>query len=226
MFSTIPKFLLATLSAGLLLFSTLAAQVLDKNVGSYCLTGVREVGSCIQLIGDGRFKYFLAYGAYDEESEGEWRAGGAEIILKSKAYAQKPQFRFKERRAAKGDTYEIIVVNKVGGGIAGIDVRANCGTKTSEGYTQYYGFATSCTNSLQKIELGVAMVGLGYQPLKLPKSSGDGKAYVFEFDPGDLGKKTFDGVRLQREGRDVLVLKYRDTLVKDLEGKLFRYQRQ
>ena len=51
------------------------AQDATAFVGSYCLVGVREVGSCLKLLADGKFQYFLAYGAYDETSEGTWSLG-------------------------------------------------------------------------------------------------------------------------------------------------------
>ena len=38
--------------------------------GHYYLTGVHEVGSELVLLPDGRFHYFLAYGAYDEYATG------------------------------------------------------------------------------------------------------------------------------------------------------------
>ena len=46
--------------------------------GHYYLQGVMEVGSELLLHADGRFEYFLAYGAYDESATGTWkeRAGG------------------------------------------------------------------------------------------------------------------------------------------------------
>ena len=55
-------------------------------VGDYCLTGVMEVGSCIRLSPGGKFEYFLAYGAYDENAQGTWRAEGAAVVLDTPAY--------------------------------------------------------------------------------------------------------------------------------------------
>lgn len=226
MFSRCRVILPAALLGALLLSTSLAAQAGDSDVGTFCLAGVREVGSCIRLTEDGRFEYFLTYGAYDETSEGRWRDDGAAIVLQSEAYQRQPQFRFKQQRAASGDAYEIIVVGKSGDGIAGIDVRVSCGSATSEGYTQSYGFRTDCTSPPHTVELGVAMLQLDFQSTQLPQPAGGEKAYIFEFEPGDLGRKSFQGVRLKREGRDALILQYQDTPVNELAGRLFRYQRQ
>lgn len=49
--------------------------------GLYTLTGVREVGSQIQLQANGRFQYMLAYGAVDELAEGCWRRVAGAVFL-------------------------------------------------------------------------------------------------------------------------------------------------
>lgn len=51
------------------------AQNANAVPGEYCLSGVREVGSCMRLSPGGKWEYFLSYGAYDERSEGTWDYG-------------------------------------------------------------------------------------------------------------------------------------------------------
>ena len=92
-----------------LFFATLAwvwplharAQDAGAVAGSYCLVGVMEVGSCIRLSAGGKFEYFLAYGAYDENSEGTWRLEAGRVVVDSPAYDKRPTFAFK--RMQRGD---------------------------------------------------------------------------------------------------------------------------
>lgn len=194
--------------------------------GTYCLEDVREVGSCIRLHPDGRFQYFLAHGAYDEKSQGRWRAEGEKIVLESAAYGKKPRFVFKGFKKAATDSYSILIEDKSGEGIAGIDILAKCGSKVSEGYTQYDGFKTSCTDPLQELSIGIFMVGLDYQPVSVAKSSNSSKVYIYQFEPGDLGKKPFLGTRLSPEGADTLTMIYGDSPLKGLVGKHLKFKRQ
>ena len=194
--------------------------------GVFCLVGVREVGSCIQLTHEGQFRYFLSYGAYDERSEGTWRADGEEILLDTPAFDRKPQFRFVAHKPAEGNAHTIVVENQSGEGIAGIDVRVSCGSTISEGYTQYYGFETSCREAPQQIELGFIALGIDYRPVAFPSRQSADSAYHFAFAPGDLGWKSFAGVRLKRDGDGALVLIYQDSPAIDLVGQEFRYLRR
>ncbi|MBC2670321.1 hypothetical protein ACFOON_17245 [Novosphingobium piscinae] len=50
-------------------------------VGHYYLSGVRETGSELVLGADGRFAWFLSYGALDQTAEGTWRREGDAVIL-------------------------------------------------------------------------------------------------------------------------------------------------
>src|SRR6476659_8136224 len=83
-----------------LLATPLPAQEVRAVAGTYCLTGVMEVGSCIKLTFDGKFQYFLAYGAYDEDAEGTWRIEGGQVVLDSPAYDRRPTFTFKRKQRA------------------------------------------------------------------------------------------------------------------------------
>src|SRR5512139_3636091 len=64
--------------------------------GHYHLEGVHEVGSELLLLPDGRFQYFLAYGAYDENAAGTWRVEGGLIILNTSGGYIPPRFTLKQ----------------------------------------------------------------------------------------------------------------------------------
>lgn len=78
------------------------------------------MGSCLRLSADGKYEYFLAYGAYDETSEGTWRVDGSDIVLDSAANDKPAGFAFKRLQAAKGDGYVVVVESKAGQPIQGV----------------------------------------------------------------------------------------------------------
>src|SRR5262245_37227927 len=98
--------------------AALAQQVNDV-AGTYCLVGVMEVGSCIKLTRDCTFEYFLAYGAYDEDSAGTWRIEGGQVVLDSRPYDRQAAFAFKRTQQGEGDGFDIIVESKGGRAMRG-----------------------------------------------------------------------------------------------------------
>ncbi|OWY38897.1 hypothetical protein CEK28_10235 [Xenophilus sp. AP218F] len=54
-------------------------QAMAKLAGDYYLSGVREVGSQIRLLADGRFAFMLAYGSVDQSARGQWRLRQGEV---------------------------------------------------------------------------------------------------------------------------------------------------
>jgi hypothetical protein len=202
------------------------AQDAAAIAGTYCLAGVREVGSCLRLAADGKFDYFLAYGAYDEKSEGRWRFENGDVILDSPPYDRRAKFAFKQLRRGDRSSYVVLVENGAGRPLQGIDVRVTCDGRTAQdGYTQQTGYETDCAGAPTSVALGLHMFGLAYQSLDVTARAGDDKVYVFEFDPGDLGRKAFTGQRLKREGTDRLTMTYANSPIRELEGRRFGYVR-
>jgi hypothetical protein len=194
-------------------------------VGAYCLTGVREVGSCIRLSAGGKFEYFLAYGAYDEKSEGTWRLEGGEIIVDSPAYDRRPVFSLKRLQPGETDAFVVIVESKSGRGMIGIDVVVNCeGSSKRAGITQPEGFKTDCASPPTAVSLGLRMYDVAPQTIDVSDRAGSDRAYVFEFDLGDLGRKRFAAHRFRFEDNP-LVTVYANSPIKELEGRIFRYVR-
>jgi hypothetical protein len=195
--------------------------------GTYCLRGVHEVGSCLRLSADAKFEYFLAYGAYDEKSEGHWKADGADVVLESLPYDRVPTFTFKGFQPAEGERFDIVVVNKAGNPINGINVRATCdGRSVEAGVTGAEGYQVGCASAPKEVSLGLEMFGLAYQTIQVSAPAGGDKAYVFAFDPGDLGNKRFAATHLQRKGPDSLVMTYANPAIAELDGKAFAYERE
>ena len=73
------KYLLSVLA--MLPISSATARSAADVTGHYYLHGVREVGSELLLRPDGRYEWFLSYGASDTTSEGTWRLDGKQVKL-------------------------------------------------------------------------------------------------------------------------------------------------
>jgi hypothetical protein len=188
------------------------AQTAAPAEGTYCLTGVREVGSCLRLSADATFEYFLAY--------------GADVVLDSPPYDKAPTFSFQGFRAAEGDGFDVVVVSKAGNPINGFNVRATCDGRSIDVGVTGTGFAVACKSAPTEIALGLEMFGLAYKSIEVSAPAGADKAYVFAFDPGDLGNKRFAATRLQRKGPDSLVMTYANPAIAELDGKTFTYERE
>lgn len=68
-----------------LLLATVAgiAQAEDDLAGHYYFGGVREVGSELRLMPNGRFQWYLSYGAMDQQAEGAWTREGRQVVLQA-----------------------------------------------------------------------------------------------------------------------------------------------
>ena len=207
--------------------STSCAQNASAAVGVYCLVGFHEVGSCLKLMADGRFEYFLAYGAYDESSEGSWRLENGEIILESLAYDRPSTFAFKRLQHSDEDGFGIIVESKLGHVVSGIDVKTTCDSRTFRaGVTGAVGFKVNCLHAPASVALGLEMYGLGYETIDVPQQVGGDKTYVFEFDLGDLGRKRFTAQHLRFANEGSIVMDYTNSPFRELRGRSLEFVRQ
>lgn len=198
------------------------AQDTATIVGDYCLQGVREVGSCIRLSAGGRFEYFLAYGAYDENSEGTWKLEKGEVVVDSLPYDRRPTFTFKRMQRGSGDGYDVIVENGEGRSLTYIDVSVTCDGRTRRaGVTGAEGFRIDCVKAPTEVSLGLRMYGLAPQAIDVADRAGSEKVYVFEFDAGDLGRKKFVAQRLLFKADGALVMVFAGSPVTEWNGKSF-----
>lgn len=218
--------MLCCLIAAACLFSP-QARAQGAVPGAYCLKGVMEVGSCMRLSPGGKFEYFLSYGAYDENSEGKWRQAGSEIIVDTPKYDKRPAFSFKRTQKSETAGFNIIVENSPGRPINGIDVQVTCDGATKDvGVTGTGNFKVDCASAPAAVVLALRMFNVAPQTIDVASRAGADKAYVFGFDPGDLGKRPFVGKRLQIAADGALVLTVTDSLIPQLNGRPLRYVRE
>ena len=223
------KFLKQTIYCSIAAASLFSPQTRAQEAtvaGTYCLVGVREMGSCMRLSPGGKFEYFLSYGAYDEKSEGKWRLEKGELIVDSLPYDRRPTFTFKRTQKGDNGAFKILVESTRGRGIAGIDVTVTCDGTTKDGYTQQDGMELACKSAPAAVALALRMFNVAPQTINVADKSGADKVYVFEFDPGDLGKKKFTAQRVQVAADGALAMVYADSPIPELKGRRLRYERQ
>lgn len=185
--------------------------------GHYVLQGIREVGSELVLREDGGFQYMLAYGAYDEFASGTWKLDGERVVLNTEAKDIAPKFSLKSAENKPDKVITVLVTDKNGRGLAGIDVVVVFeGNRGEAGYTQTYGYQIPV-----KDEQFPRMVGLGIKMYNLEpqwtKIDGARNYFVFEFDPGTLGQAKF---------HDQVFYWQEDSLTTERNGRRMRYIKQ
>lgn len=192
-------------------------------VGTYYLSGVREVGSGLQLAADGRFQYFLSYGAHDEAAQGQWQLRGQNVEFSTDArpYVASPVTLKEASHDARLKGIEIQLVYN-GRAIDGVPLMV---TGSGQSFTtRTRGRADGGWVDLPDIGTpeGIALGGMGPDqnrwiivPLPAP---GDGPApnrFTLAIDPQSVPTGQFD---------TTLTLKGRD-LVQTREGRSMVYVR-
>lgn len=196
-------------------------------VGDYCLVGVREVGACFRFSADGTFQYFLAYGAYDETSEGTWRRDGDGLILHSPPFDRLPAYAFaRHERGGDGTGTIVYVTDKSGNKLHGFEVSATCKAQPLVAQmNSARGYELACGEGLDNLQVALPVLGVAAKPVPLPAEARAPNGSVFvTFDPGDLGRRRFADVRMTFAG-DALVLRFQQAPFPELEGARLEFRR-
>jgi hypothetical protein len=152
----------------------------------------------------------------------EWRN-----YLDSLAYDKPSTFAFKRLEHSDEDGFGIIVESQGGDIVSGIDVKTTCDGRTIRaGVTGAVGFKVDCMHAPISVALGLRMYGLPYQTIDVSERVGVDNIYVFEFDPGDLGRKKFMAEHLRFAKNDSLVLDYANSPFRELQGRSLEFVRQ
>lgn len=77
--------------AAFLASPALAEQAAPERAGHYYLRGVMETGSELMLHPDGRFQWYLVYGALDLLAEGHWSEKDGVVLLTSEKTKDVPE---------------------------------------------------------------------------------------------------------------------------------------
>lgn len=204
---------------GLLLLLALASAATAREpspAGVYRLVGEQDAASALALRPDGRFQYFLAYGALDEQAEGRWSVADGLVTLVTEPKPVPPAFR-RDRSGKTGSAPLSVSVHWPDGrGIALVDLRVGFGQGPPiEGYTQEDGWSLPAEEKRTPlwIELKVPMHEITSPRFAIDLATGN--ALAFSLTPNDLGILDFEGIRI--EAAD-------GALIVERGGARFRYQ--
>jgi hypothetical protein len=186
-----------------------AAAARDRSpAGTYRLVGEQDAASGLLLQRDGHFRYFLAYGALDEEAEGRWSVADKVVTLVTEPKPVLPAFT--QGPSAKSDSAPLTVQVSWpdGRGVALVDLRIGFDEGPPvDGYTQEDGWSLPAEERRipRWIELKVPMHD--FTSPRFPIDAGAGNALAFTLTPNDLGKFDFEGIRIEVEPGALIVLR-------------------
>ena len=166
-----------------------------------------EIGAALQLDADGRFRYYLSYGALDEMASGTWIVADDGIELTSDPVTV-PEFALVDSNAGSGSTFDIAL--DVPGQMpveffSAIVIFAD-GTGRREDFDEdglHLKLARGQVVSAVALQLRV------YDVLSEEFAVSPGTSSMhFRFKPNDLGTMAFDHELLAREGDAFLLSRY------------------
>jgi len=175
--------------------------------GRYRLQGGPDVASALELLPDGRFRYFLAAGALDKRAEGRWTSDGRTILLNTEPRPVPAVFSAGPPTQS-GEAPLVVRVTTPGGrGLAGIDlVLGFADGRTVDGYTQEAGWhytGEAPPGRPAWVELSLAMYGIA--PRRFPLDPAAGNQHNFTLTPNDMEVMDFRDQALEIKGRNLVL---------------------
>lgn len=175
--------------------------------GHYRLRGGHETASELDLLPDGRFRFFLAEGALDLHAEGRWTSDGHIVVLNTEPRPTPPSFTPGPVTRTAEAPLVVLVRTPNGQGIADIDVRLHFADgREVTGYTQDYGWHytdEAPPGVPQWVELSIAMYGL--PPHRFALDPAAGNHFAFTLVPNDLGVQDFRDTALEMTGEGLVM---------------------
>lgn len=207
------------LFAGTLILAAPAATAVPSEsvAGHYRLTGVQDAASELELTPDGRFRFYLIYGALDEMAEGTWRQQGARFLLTTQPTPVPARFLLKRAELTAFPGLAVSVTGPDGEGVAGIDisVRFDDGSQ-AEGYTQEDGWRLEIPAGRKAETISLAIPIYDVQSPDFPLNTARANALGFILEPNDLGRADFRDLPLEQGDGYVEMLR---------DGARLRYER-
>ena len=190
-----------------LLMATAPVAAHSSPAGMY-ETHQMEMAGGLELKKNGHFRYAFTYGAVDEEGEGDWTFTDNVVVLTSNPMPKAPSFELvHDDPAPKGELY----LNLEDPGFEWghpLEAFATADMKT--------GFEVSADDS-GRVDLAGKPPIIAVAPLmpvygptgQIFNLAGDrGHKLLFRFHRNDLGKARFDKESLERDGKDLVMLRY------------------
>jgi hypothetical protein len=169
-----------------------------------------EVGTELRLEADGRFQYYLSYGALDEMAAGRWESVGDRIALTSDKVTA-PRFELVGAQSGSGglevtldvphgmpiELFEAAVRFADGNGMPASFEQARVRFKPTRG------------NPPASVMLAFPIYEIVSEPFPVPAGT---RSMRFRFAPNDLGSVAFDHQVLPRDGESLVLERYGRTL--------------
>lgn len=204
----------------LFLAGSASAEAKSDPAGTYRLVGQQDVASAIRIRKDGGFEYFLAAGALDERAQGRWRTDGGNLVLTTEPKPRAPAFERTSSARVGTDALSIKVIWSGGRGIPGVDIRIDFdGGPAVEGYTQEDGWTLPVEEKRTPRWIELAVPTHGLRSPRYPIDPKAGNALTFTLIPNDIGVVDFEGVRVERSGKALIVHRDGIRLRYEADGK-------
>jgi len=181
--------------------------------GYYRLTGVHDAASELELLPDHHFRYALAYGALDENAEGEWKLVGDTVLLTTLPTPKAPAITASSAGHIDGPVLQIKVNDPNGHGIAAVDFELRFASGAPYiGYTQDYGWTPPEGETRVPVSVRFSMPMYGLASPEFTIDTARANDLVFVLTPNDIGivnfreqilKVTPDALVMQRGGDDL-----------------------
>jgi hypothetical protein len=167
--------------------------------GHYRLRGGPDTASELDLLPDGRFRFFLAAGALDLHAEGRWTSDGRTVVLNTEPRPTPPTFATGPVIRSYDSPIVVLVNGPNGRGIAGVDLKMGFADgREIESYTQEYGWnydQEGPPGVPRWVELSLRMYNL--PPQRFPLDAAAGNKFTFTLVPNDLGVQDFRDTSLE-----------------------------
>jgi hypothetical protein len=180
---------------------TVAVHAADM-AGHYNLQNVREMGSELLLKPDGRFEFFLAYGAADYWSKGTWQAQNGAVLLNTDG-EPKPPFRVLNSSESQKDSLRIFVGGTSGRPVPNIDVVLEGADGPAQARTDSEGVAHfPPIKGLRSVTFRIRVYQFESEPLSLNPAHND---FRFEIDGSEITQVRFKDEPLAVDGTSLLL---------------------
>lgn len=171
------------------------------------ITEQMEMASALELMPEGRFRWFLSYGALDLSAEGRWRRDGDAVLLDTEPAVRPPRVEFVGTGSEEAEGLVVQIKDANGQTPEYLTVQAEyeSGEPGQAMFDQtVYRFEPS-DRRIVAIRVGSNIFQFWADRVPVPAGA---RQMRFRFDPGDLGRADFRGTRaaLGGNGLDLPVM--------------------
>lgn len=171
-----------------------------------------EIGTGLKLDRDGRFEYFLSYGALDEEAAGRWHATPEGIVLDSDP-VNEPKFELLASEPGPREGFDITLETPEQLPHGLFEGAVLFGDKDGRGESfedeSTHHFALQPGQAVTGVMLASPIYQMVSSRFEVPPGV---HAMRFRFVPNDLGHVAFKGQLLKRDGNAFVLERFGRTL--------------